>query len=158
MLTRVAHRSDRGVHDDAGSTTTITGRRVRLRMRRRDRRGRGVRGPLAPKAVPVSRSRATQFDDQVLVAWDRLVAVRPELGFIEIAVSDVPEPDNPCLAHFDPADAGLPARITVYRWALELRADSPATLHGLIADVLAEQAAAFLALDPAVLDAKYPRG
>lgn len=93
----------------------------------------------------------------MLFAWDRLVSVRPELGFIEIAVSDVPEPDNPCLAHFDPADAGLPARITVYRWALELRAGSPVMLYALIGDVLAEQAAAFLAIDPALLDAKYPR-
>ncbi|HPE11277.1 MAG: metallopeptidase family protein [Candidatus Nanopelagicales bacterium] len=157
MLMRVGHRSDRGALSDAGSTATITSRGVRLRMRRRDRRGRGVRGPLAPQAVPVSRSRATQFDEQVLFAWDRLVSVRPELGFIEIAVSDVPEPDNPCLAHFDPADAGLPARITVYRWALELRAGSPVMLYALIGDVLAEQAAAFLAIDPALLDAKYPR-
>ena len=68
-----------------------------------------------------------------------------------------PQPDNPCLAHFDPADAGLPARITVYRWALELRAGSPVMLYALIGDVLAEQAAAFLAIDPALLDAKYPR-
>ena len=41
-----------------------------------------------------SRAVGPQFDEQVL-AWDRLVSVRPELGFIEIAVSDVPEPDNP---------------------------------------------------------------
>ncbi len=30
-------------------------------------------------------------------------------------------------------------------------------LYALIGDVLAEQAAAFLAIDPALLDAKYPR-
>ena len=44
----------------------------------------------------------------------------------------------------------------MYRWALELRAGSPVMLYALIGDVLAEQAAAFLAIDPALLDAKYP--
>ncbi len=91
------------------------------------------------------------------MAWDRLAASHPELGYIEIAVSDVPEPDDPCLAAFDPADAGLPARITVFRWALELRAGSPAVLNRLLKDVLAEQAAAFLAVAPESLDAGYPR-
>lgn len=83
--------------------------------------------------------------------------VHSELGFIEIAVSDVPQPDKPCLADFDPADAGLPARVTVYRWALELRAGSPSILQRLLSDVLVEQAAVFLAQAPADLDAGYPR-
>jgi hypothetical protein len=116
-----------------------------------------VRGPLAPRAVPVSRSRSVKFDEHVLVAWDRLAVSHPELGYIEIAVSDVPEPDDPSLAAFEPADAGLPARITVFRWALELRAGSPGVLTHLLKDVLAEQAAAFLAVAPESLDPGYPR-
>jgi hypothetical protein len=130
---------------------------TRQRVRRRDRRGRGVRGPLAPRAVPVQRPRSVRFDEQVLVAWDRLVADHPHLEYIEIAVSDVPEADDPRLAVFDPADAGLPARITLYRWALELRASSPTRLRHLVNDVLTEQAAAFLAVPPASLDPGYPR-
>ena len=58
------------------------------------------------------------------MAWDRLALNNPELQYIEVAVSDVPEAEHPALAVFDPADAGYAARITVYRWAIELRADS----------------------------------
>lgn len=161
MLTRVAaqarHTSAAG-HRDAGPTVIWAApQRLRARTRRRDRRSRGIRGPLAPAAVPISRSRALHFDEQVLSAWDLLAAAHPELQFIDIAVSDVPEPDEPALSVFDPADAGIPARITVYRWALELRADGQAQLRALIRDVMAEQAAAFLGQDPRVLDAGYPR-
>lgn len=130
---------------------------TRLRLRRRDRRDRGIRGPLAPRAVPVVRSRATLFDEEVLGAWDLLVAARPELQYIEIAVSDVPAPEHPALAVFDPADAGLPARITVYRWAVELRATGPGQVRRLIRDLMTEQAAAFLGTAPAALDGRYPR-
>jgi len=158
MLMRVAHRGARVARRDGASGATVaSGASSRLRVRRRDRRERGIRGPLAPQAVPVSRSRSTRFDEQVLVAWDRLALGHPELQFIEVAVSDVPEPDDPALAVFDRADAGLPARITVYRWALELRAGSPQRLQGLLQDVLTEQAAVFLGVPAAELDGGYPR-
>ncbi len=112
---------------------------------------------MAPRAVPIARSRATRFDELVLTAWDRLAGTHPHLQYIDIAVSDVPEPEQPALSVFDPADAGIPARITVYRWALELRAGSPAALRGLVADVLTEQAGVFLAVDAGSLDPEYPR-
>src|SRR5881398_3830681 len=58
---------------------------------RRDRHGRGLRGRLVPPSVPLSRSRAEQFDDLVLDAvedierrWER------ELSGVEFAVEDVP--------------------------------------------------------------------
>lgn len=98
-----------------------------------------------------------RFDEQVLTAWDLLVAANPQLQFIDVAVSDVPEPDYPALSVFDPADAGMPARITVYRWALELRAADDRQLRHLIKDVMTEQAALFLGLEPATLDSGYPR-
>ena len=156
MLMSVGHRADPGTREPAGSSSSAN-RAARLRSRRRDRRDRGVRGPLAPRAVPVSRSRSTRFDEEVLDAWDRLALAHSELQYIEIAVSDVPEPDHPALAVYDPADAGLPARITVYRWALELRAGSGKHLNLLLRDVLAEQAAVFLAVPPHDLDSGYPR-
>lgn len=156
MLTRVAHRA--ATHHDSGPAVIWSRPRVsRIRNRRRDRRNRGIRGPLAPAAVPISRSRAMQFDEQVLNAWDILVAAHPQLQFIDIAVSDVPEPDHPALSVFDPADAGIPARITLYRWALELRANGESQLRGLIRDVMTEQAAAFLGAAPQALDGRYPR-
>lgn len=161
MLTRTAppaRHSAAGTHRDSGPTVIWSApQRLQTRTRRRDRRSRGIRGPIAPKAVPISRSRALRFDEQVLSAWDLLAAAHPELQFIDIAVSDVPEPDQPALSVFDPADAGIPARITVYRWALELRAAGETQLRALIKDVMAEQTAAFLGKDPGVLDAGYPR-
>ncbi len=91
------------------------------------------------------------------MAWDRLVMGNPELQYIEVAVSDVPEAEHPALAVFDPADAGFAARITVYRWAIELRSDSTAHLTDLLHDVLAEQAGLFLGMAPQDLDGGYPR-
>jgi len=157
MLTRLAHRGSDAYRDTGPTVIWSQPRSLRERTRRRDRRSRGIRGPLAPKAVPISRSRTVQFDEQVLTAWDGLVAGHPQLQYIDIAVSDVPEPSAPALSVFDPADAGVPARITVYRWALELRAASPAQLRRLIKDVMAEQAAAFLGADPRQVDFGYPR-
>lgn len=155
MLTSVNHRSTHA--SDGVRVTWSSARPGSPRARRRDRRDRGLRGPLAPRAVPVARSRAARFDEQVLVAWDRLVMGNPELQYIEIAVSDVPEAEHPALAVFDPADAGFAARITVYRWALELRADTPGHLGDLLQDVLTEQAGVFLGVAPQDLDGAYPR-
>src|SRR5215468_8745384 len=65
------------------------------RVRRRDRRGRGVRGRLVPPEVPLYRTRSQQFDDMVLDAVARL---EPrwgnELAGIEFAVQEVPEEDE----------------------------------------------------------------
>ncbi len=157
MLTRFAHRGT-GTHHDPGPTVVWSQpRTLKARTRRRDRRSRGIRGPLAPRAVPITRSRSIRFDEQVLSAWDLLVAAHPQLQFIDIAVSDVPEPGDPALSVFDPADAGVPARITIYRWALEVRASAPEHLRDLIKDVMAEQAAAFLGVEARAVDYGYPR-
>src|SRR5918912_2229036 len=111
---------------------------------RRDRHGRGLRGRLVPPTVPLSRSRAEQFDDLVLDAvedlerrWER------ELAGVEFAVEDVPWVDhtNPddVVMDADVLDDGSvplarvlpahreggherPAPILVYRRPLEIRA------------------------------------
>ncbi|HNE88896.1 MAG: metallopeptidase family protein [Candidatus Nanopelagicales bacterium] len=155
MLTSVGHRST-GTSESV-RVTWSPDPGARQRARRRDRRDRGLRGPLAPRAVPVARSRAARFDEQVLMAWDRLALNNPELQYIEVAVSDVPEAEHPALAVFDPADAGFAARITVYRWAIELRADSSRHLTDLLQDVLTEQAGVFLGVAAHDLDSGYPR-
>ncbi len=157
MLTQGRRATSGATHDAGPSVVWGTSARLRTRVRRRDRRARGIRGPLAPRAVPAARSRAIRFDEEVLAAWDLLAAARPELQYIEIAVSDVPPASEPALAVFDPADAGLPARITVYRWAVELRAADPGQVRGLLRDVMTEQAAAFLGASARDLDGRYPR-
>ena len=58
---------------------------------RRDRRGRGLRGQLAPAAVPRSRTRSERFDDFILEAVSELEAHwAAELDGVEFAVEDVP--------------------------------------------------------------------
>ena len=70
--------------------------------RRRDTHGRGLRGTLAPATMPVSRSRATTFDELVLSAVERIQQAYPELADVEIRVEEVPlrerREDIPALA------------------------------------------------------------
>src|SRR3954465_5702275 len=62
---------------------------------RRDRHGRGLRGRLVPPSVPLSRSRAGQFDDLVLDAVEDLERRwEKELAGVEFAVEDVPWVDH----------------------------------------------------------------
>src|SRR3954466_2403645 len=62
---------------------------------RRDRHGRGLRGRLVPPSVPLSRSRAEQFDDLVLDAVEDLERRwEKELAGVEFAVEDVPWVDH----------------------------------------------------------------
>ncbi|MCZ2859573.1 metallopeptidase family protein [Blastococcus sp. VKM Ac-2987] len=141
---------------------------------RRDRHGRGLRGRLVPVQVPLSRSRAEQFDDLVLDAvedlerrWER------ELAGVEFAVEDVPwveqtDPDEALLDSDVLDDAGVPLarllparreqgqdvppRIVVYRRPLELRAHDREDLADLVRDVVVDQVATLLGRDPEEID------
>lgn len=132
-------------------------------VRRRDRRGRGPRGPLVPAELPAFRTRADRFDDLVLDAVERLERRwGRELEGAEFAVEDVP-PSRPApwehggvpLGRYFPADAGLPPRIVVYRRPVETRAADPADLAALVRDVVVEQVAHLLARSPDEVDPGY---
>ncbi|MCI7551156.1 MAG: metallopeptidase family protein [Actinomycetaceae bacterium] len=75
----------------------------RTGSRRRDRHGRGLRGPMIPVTLPAWRSRSEMFDD--VISWD-VRTFRKFLGsrldHFEFAVLDVP--------HSDPApwERGVP--------------------------------------------------
>lgn len=61
------------------------------RIPRRDRRGRGMRGTIAPPSVPLLRTRSETFDDLVLDAVEELDGHWPaELDGVQFAVEDVP--------------------------------------------------------------------
>ena len=134
--------------------------------RRRDRHGRGPRGPLAPAAVPLSGTRADQFDDEVMAAVDRLLgALAPEtaarIGSLDVVVRDVPLPATDpegevVLGDAVPPSGGRPAQVVVYRRPVELRAVGRPELRALLRDVAAEQVATLLGVDPAELDPDYP--
>jgi predicted Zn-dependent protease with MMP-like domain len=68
--------------------------RARRARRLRDRRGRGLRGVLAPVGVPLNRSRADQFDDVVREAVAHLDhRWSAELAEVEFVVDEVPPPE-----------------------------------------------------------------
>lgn len=132
---------------------------------RRDRRGRGLRGRLLPASAPLARSRAQIFDDLVLDAVEHVEHHWPnKLADVEFAVEDVP-PELPSydsdvledgsvpLARLLPGQPDLgrgqiPPRIVVYRWPLEARASDRDELAELVHDVILEQVANLLGMDP----------
>jgi predicted Zn-dependent protease with MMP-like domain len=68
--------------------------RARRVRRLRDRRGRGLRGRLTPPEVPLSRTRADQFDDVVREAVAHLDhRWSAELAEVEFVVDEVPPSD-----------------------------------------------------------------
>jgi predicted Zn-dependent protease with MMP-like domain len=147
------------------------GRRA-ARIRRRDSRGRGLRGILTPQDVPLYRSRAQRFDDLVLEAVAQLEPRwEAELSGVEFAVEEIPaagpaEDDlEPVpLARLDPGSAvtgdprcpARPARIVLYRRPLMARADDEEDLRELVLDVVVEEFAGLLGVDPQEIDPGYP--
>jgi predicted Zn-dependent protease with MMP-like domain len=137
---------------------------------RRDRHGRGLRGVLAPPEVPLHRSRAQEFDDLVLQAVAQLEPRwEDELAGVEFAVEEIPpaelpddEPDPVPLARLDPGEPGgagrpaRPARIVLYRRPLLARCDGEDELAELVLDVIVEQFAELLGVDPQLVDPGYP--
>jgi predicted Zn-dependent protease with MMP-like domain len=138
---------------------------------RRDRRGRGLRGPLAPAGVPIARTRSERFDDLVLDALDRLdPRWGRELADVELAVEEVPPADNPQAADSWPAARvplarlfraqgkapGKPlARIVLYRRPIEARAPGRIELAVLVHNVVVEEVAELLGVDPETVDPSY---
>ncbi|HEY1973199.1 MAG TPA: metallopeptidase family protein [Pseudonocardia sp.] len=141
----------------------------------RDRRGRGLRGLRYPVTVPVFKNRAQRFDEMVLEALEPLEERwGDELTELDLAVDMVPEIDktNPDetswppevvedlgvpLAQLVPAGVdrrGLPtrARIVLYRRPLEARSRDGIDLVDLLHEVLIEQIACYLGVEPDALE------
>jgi predicted Zn-dependent protease with MMP-like domain len=141
-------------------------RRVR---RARDRRGRGLRGRLAPPEVPIIRTRSEQFDDLVLDAVEHLEQRwAHELEGVEFAVKEVPDDSDELgaedvylsdavpLARLIPASGSgrnlTPPRIVVYRRPIEARAPDREDAADLVLDVLVHEVARLLDVEPEVID------
>ncbi|HEX8498375.1 MAG TPA: metallopeptidase family protein [Actinomycetales bacterium] len=128
--------------------------------RRRDRHGRGLRGALTPASLPGHRTRAEQFDDLVLDAVELLERRwAAQLSGVEFAVEDVP-PSDPApwehgevpLGRLFPASGALATRIVVYRRPVETRAPEPALLAPMVHEVVVEQVAHLLGVEPSAVD------
>lgn len=136
--------------------------------RRRDRRGRGLRGHLAPPEVPLHRTRGEKFDDLVIDAVEEIEQQwAAELAMVEFAVEDVP-PLGAGL-EFDPDVVldrgvtlgrlfrdGLPEipqpLIVVYRRPIEARALDLEDRSDLVFMVVVDLAAEFLGRNADDLD------
>lgn len=136
----------------------------------RDRRGRGLRGELAPRAVPRSRTRGEQFDDLVLDAVEELeVRWAEELAGVEFAIEEVPVLAHGAAPDFDPdvvADRGVPLgrllrtgvpgtsapTIVLYRRPVEARAQDSVERADLVFMVVTELVAELLGRDVDEID------
>ncbi|WP_073392215.1 metallopeptidase family protein [Jatrophihabitans endophyticus] len=144
------------------------GRRVRP-ARRRDRRGRGLRGQLAPTGVPLHRTRSESFDDLVMAAVDELDDHwAAEIAGLEFAVEDVP-PETTARLDLGPEAVtdrgvvlgrlfreGLPEIaqpvIVVYRRPVEARATDREDCADLVFMVVVDLVAEYLGRDIDELD------
>ncbi|MDN3293188.1 metallopeptidase family protein [Streptomyces ficellus] len=127
------------------------------RPRRRDRHGRGMRGPVAPPQVPLSATRADTFRDLVQDSVERLERRWPQLADVDFHVLEVPaSPDESVpLGASVPAGRDRPARIIVYRRPVELRAKNRDERALLVHEVVVEQVAELLGLAPESVDPRY---
>lgn len=145
--------------------------------RRRERHGRGVRGRLVPPTarlaggevrIPVAMTRAERFDDLVRDAIAELEQRwAQELAGVEFAVEDVPPPESGFeegvvadetaggpvpLGRLLTGEPGHAPRVVVYRRPLEARATDRGDLGDLVHEVVVDQVAQLLGLDPDVVD------
>ncbi|WP_420716774.1 MULTISPECIES: metallopeptidase family protein [unclassified Streptomyces] len=135
------------------------------RPRRRDRHGRGMRGPVAPPQVPLAASRAELFGDLVRDSVERLERRWTQLAEVEFVVADVPGPPGGAdggwndeavpLGGLVEARDGRPARIVVFRRPVEIRAKGRDEKAMLVHEIVVEQVAELLGLSPEIVDPRY---
>jgi predicted Zn-dependent protease with MMP-like domain len=134
----------------------------------RDRHGRGIRGPLVPRRVPLAMSPADRFDRLASEAVDHVEhRWREQLAGVEFAVDLVPATDvdaaNPAmdgaiesggvlLAQILPGKGRTPTHIVLYRKPIELRARNLDDLEDLLHDIVVQVIANYLGLEPEVVD------
>jgi predicted Zn-dependent protease with MMP-like domain len=121
--------------------------------------------------VPLSASPGRRFDNLVLDAVEHVEERwRDQLRGVDFAVEEVPplgdvgpvddeiESAGVPLARLLPATRSDPPRIVLYRRPLELRAFDREDLEDLVHDVVVEEVARFLGLDPEIVDPGYDGG
>lgn len=136
----------------------------------RDRRGRGLRGPLLPQQTPRYRSRRELFDMAVLEAYAPIQqAYTAELAGLDIAVDTVPRmrlsadmtimpdeiiADGPVPlgrivpAGVDPLGRPTRARLVIFRMPIMARLTSPEDCEQLLSTVITALVANYLNIDP----------
>jgi predicted Zn-dependent protease with MMP-like domain len=134
----------------------------------RDRHGRGIRGPLVARRVPLSATPADRFDRIASEAVEHVEhRWREQLAGVEFAVDLVPEPiadvssqamngaiesGGVLLAQIVPGKGRTPTHIVLYRKPIELRARGVEDLEDLLHDVVVQVIANYLGIEPDVVD------
>lgn len=143
---------------------------------RRDRHGRGVRGPIFPVAVPRYRTRSIAFDQAALEAYAPLQnRFFEQLTGVDLAVDTIPRmrlgsdmimpdeifADGPVplgrvlQAGVDRAGNPTRARIVLFRMPIEQRASDAVERSELLTLVLTALVAHYLNLDPRDIDPNF---
>ena len=136
---------------------------VPVPARRRDRHGRGLRGPLLPPYLPAWRTRAEHFDEVVVSAASDLARRLPQVADMQFAVEEVP-PSDP--APWEPGvvlgrgfapepRAGLPGRGVVYRRPVVSRTRDISELRALVRHVVVEQVSTMMGRRPEEIDPDF---
>ena len=151
------------VHDGARTRNTAPAP-VSTSRHRRDRHGRGLRGPLLPPTLPGWRTRRERFDELVIESAQDLLRAWPQVEAIQFAVEEVP-PSDPApweraiaLGRSFTAEprAGLPSRVVIYRRPVTSRVGGPEELAELVRRVVVEQVASILGRRPEEIDPDLP--
>jgi hypothetical protein len=135
--------------------------------RRRNRHGRGLRGALLPQGLPGSRTRSETFDDLVVDSAERLSELwGPSLEHVEYLVEEVPDNLESLIASGVRAPLGKYQRamqpdgkstITIFRHPVEALTDAPWQVRELVHEVVIEQVAGLLNIDPDTVDPLFRR-
>jgi len=119
-------------------------------------------GPLAPRGVPATQSRAAAFDALVLDAvGDLEQRWHDDLGLVEFAVEETPlvpdewESETVPLASVVRGSGSRPTRLVLFRKPIELRCADRAELSALVLTVLVEQVSELLGRPPEEIDPRY---
>ncbi|WP_243640584.1 metallopeptidase family protein [Nocardioides jejuensis] len=142
---------------------------------RRDRRGRGMRGPgVLPawaggvRSIPARPTRRERFDDLVLAIADAIDArwqrELQAVGTLEYAVEDTPllpegwAHDTTPLASMVRGGPGRPHRLVLFRRPIEHRAPEREDLEALVLTLVVENVAELLDLPAEDIDPRYQPG
>jgi len=151
--------------DDVSPAVEAAGR---TRPRRRDRRGRGMRGPgVLPRdpGTPELRTPRERFDDLALgIVTEVDDRWQERLGMVEYAVEDTPQiPDDWSdgtvpLSSLVRGTGGRPTRLVLFRRPIEHRCENRTELEAMVLTVVVEQVAELLGMDAEDVDPRYERG
>lgn len=138
--------------------------------RRRNRHGRGLRGPLIPANLPASRTRSENFDELVAESAERLRELwGATLEEVEYIIEEVPEQLEALIASRAQAPLGkyrrgpseetgkMVAFVIIYRHPIEALCDAPWQVRELVHEVIIEQVAGLLNVDPDGIDPFFRR-